>query len=184
MRRRHVPVARRQPFRDEAAGQEHFERLGDVALHLDARPVRRVARSAHRVHAPDGPTDAAPILGVELVERSPAHFREHGVVDPLDLAQGGPVADVDRRDGRNLGGRQVREERVLIEDRLARPAAGAIELHDQPPLVLQLDFIDAVLEGAKRQAAAGAAETSDLDRVQDAVGGQREKRRPGLPRHA
>jgi len=81
-------------------------------------------------------------------------------------------------------GHQVGQERVLVEDGLARPAARPIELDDQATLVFQLNLVDAVLERAQRQAAAGAAEAADLDRVQDAIGGQRKERRPGLPRHA
>jgi len=86
--------------------------------------MRRVPRGADRVHAADGPTDPAAILRVELVERAPAHLRERRVVDALDLAQGRARADVDRSDGRYLGGRQVRQERVLVQDRLAGQRPG------------------------------------------------------------
>ena len=61
---------------------------------------------------------------------------------------------------------------MLVEDGLARPAAGPVELHDQPPVVVQLDFVDPVLERAKRQAAARAAQAPHLDRVEHAVGSE------------
>ena len=71
------------------------------------------------MHPPDGPADPPTILRVELVERAPSHLRERRVVDSLDLAEGGAGADVDRRDGRHLGGREIGQERVLVENRLA-----------------------------------------------------------------
>src|SRR5439155_1569757 len=68
----------------------------------------------------------------------------------------------------------------LVDDRRARPAARAIELYDEAPLVLQLHLVDAVLEGAQRQAAAGAAEASHLDRLEHTVRGEGEEGRAGL----
>ena len=180
----HVAVPRRQPFGDELALHDDVERLHDVALLVEPPAVGRVARGPHRVHPADRAADPPAILGVELVERPPAHLGKRRVEDPFDLAQRPAVAQVDRRDRRHLGGHQIGEERVLVEDRLARPAARAVELDHEPPLVLQLYLVDAVLERAQRHAAAGAAKATHLDRVQDPVGGQSEKRRYGLAGHA
>src|SRR5207253_4343167 len=47
---------------------------------------------------------------------------------------------------------------------------GTIELHDQAPLVLELDLVDTVLEGTQRHAPTGAAQPPDLDRVEHAIG--------------
>ena len=121
-------------------------------------------RGADGMHAADGPADAAAVLGVELVERAAAHPGERGVEDAVRLVQRLAVAEIHRRHRGHLGGDQIRQEAMLVEDRLARPAAGAIELHDEAALVLQLDLVHAVLEGAQRQAAAGAAQAAHLDR--------------------
>jgi hypothetical protein len=102
------------------------------------------------VHAADGPPDAPAVLRIELVERAAANLREHGVEDAFDLAQGRARADVDRGHGRDLGSGEVAEERVLVQDGLPGPAAGPIELHDQPALVLELHLVDAILERSKR----------------------------------
>ena len=88
----------------------------------------------------------------------------------MDLRERGTGAEVHRWHGRQLGLRQLAKKRVLLEDRLARPAAGPIELHDQAPLVLELDLVDAVLEGTQRHAPAGAAQPPDLDGVEHAIG--------------
>ena len=138
------------------------------------------ARGAHGVHAADGAADQAPSLGIELVHDAPAHLRKHAVEDPVDLAERGPGAEVERRHHRKLGRRQLGEERVLVENRRLRPAARAMELDDQAALVLQLHLVDAVLERAQGQAAARAAQTADLDRVEHAVGGETEERRARL----
>jgi hypothetical protein len=71
------------------------------------------------VHAADRPADPAAIFGVELVERPPAHLWKRRVVDAFDLAQGRAGAEVDRGNGRDLGGRQVGQKRMLVENRLA-----------------------------------------------------------------
>src|SRR5262245_3528913 len=131
--------------------------------------MRRGARGADGVHAPDGAADVAALLGVELVERTAAHLGEGGVEDALDLVERAAGTEVERGDGGQLGGGEVQQEPVLVEDGLARPAARAIELHDESALVLELYLVDAVLEGAERKAAAGAAEPADLDRVEHAV---------------
>src|SRR5205814_630356 len=152
---RDLPIARREALGDEAALQQDLDRFADVGRRVEPQAVRRVARGAHRVHATDGPSDPASVLRIELIERAPADLRERGVVDPLDLAERRARAEVERRDRRYLGRREVREEPVLVEDRLARPAARPVELHDEAPLVLQLHLVHAVLEGPQRQAAAG-----------------------------
>src|SRR5204863_9040943 len=180
---RDVSIARREALGDEAALQQDLDRFADVGRRVEPQAVWRAARGAHRVHATDGPSDPTPVLGVELIERAPADLRECGVVDPLDLAERRARAEVERRDRRYLGGREVREEPVLVEDRLARPAARPVELHDEAPLVLQLHLVHAVLEGPQRQAAAGAAEAAHLDRLQDAVGREGEERRARLAGH-
>src|SRR3989442_5776172 len=115
-----------------------------------------------------------------VVGRAPGALGEGAEVDPFDPAGAPGGAGVERRAGRHVGGRQVRKEGVLVEDRRARPAARAIELYDEAPLVLQLHLVDAVLEGAQRQAAAGAAEASHLDRLEHTVRGEGEEGRAGL----
>ena len=179
---RDVAVARREVLGHEPARHQHLERLVDVARDVEPRPMLRLARGAHRVHPPDGAADPPAILRVELVERAPPHLREHRVVDALDLAERAAAAEVHGRHRRHLRLDQVRQEGVLVEERLARPAAGPVELDDEPPLVLQLHLVHAVLEGAQRQAAPGGAEPADLDRVEHAVGSEREEGRRGLAR--
>ena len=103
-----------------------------------------------------------------------------GIEDALDLVQRGAGAEIQRGHGGKLGVGEIQQEPVLVEDRLARPAAGAVELHDEAVLVHELDLVDAVLEGAEREAAAGVAEPACLDRVEDAVRGEGEEGRVGL----
>jgi hypothetical protein len=155
----------------------------DVALEAQRRAVRSRTRGADGVHAPDGAADVAPLLGVQLVERAAAHLGERGVEDALHLVQRRAGAEIERGHGRKLGVGEIQQEPVLVEDGLARPAAGAVELHDEAALVHELDLVDAVLEGAERQAAAGAAEPACLDRVEHAVRGEGEEGRVGLGGH-
>jgi hypothetical protein len=44
---------------------------------------------------------------------------------------------------------EIGEKRVLVEDRLPRPATGTVELHDDATLVVELDLVHAILEGAE-----------------------------------
>jgi hypothetical protein len=165
-----VAIASRERHGDELAGKNHVERLCHVEVHRQSWPVGRIVRGADRMHASDEPPDLAQQLVVAFLQRPTAHFRERGVVDPVDLGERGAGAEVHRWHGRQLRLRQLAKKRVLVENRLARPAAGTIELHDQAPLVLELDLVDAVLEGTQRNAPAGAAQPPDLDRVEDAIG--------------
>ena len=142
----------------------------------------RVPGRSHGVQASDEPADLAQALVVQLVEDAAADPGERRIEDPVDLRHRGPDAKIEGRHRRQLLGGQVGEERVLVEDGLARPASRPVELHDEAALVLQLDLVDAVLEGAQRQAAAGAAQAADLDRVEDAVGGQRVEAAAHQPR--
>jgi len=150
--------------------------FANVTLDGHSWPMRGGPRGADGVHAPDGPADPPPVLGVELVQRATAHLREGRVENAVDLVQRRAGAEIHRRDGGHFGRDKVEEEAVLVVDRRARPAAGPVELHDHPLLVLQLDLIHAVLEGAQRQAAPGGAQSADLDGVQHAIGGEREER--------
>src|SRR5262249_52928221 len=77
----------------------------------------------------------------------------------------------------------VQQEPVLVQDRLPGPAPGPVELQDEAALVLQLHLVDPVLEGAERQAAAGAAEPAHLDRLEHAGRREGEERRGGWGGH-
>ena len=149
-------VARPEVVGPEAALRQNLERLVDVALQGELRAVRRRPAGADRVHAPDRAADVPALLGVELVEGASPHLGERGVQDALDLVERVARAEVERRHGGELGGGQVQEEPVLVENRLARPAAGPVELHHEAALVLQLHLVHTVLEGPEREAAARA----------------------------
>ena len=172
----HVAVARPEVLGHEVALLDVAQRLVDVVLDAQRGAMRRRARGAHGVQAAQRAADVAAVLGVQLVERAATDARERGVVDPLDLVQRGALAEVHRGDGGHLGLGEVGEELVLVQDGLARPAAGAVELHDQAALVLQLHLVHAVLEGAQRQAAAGRAQAAHLDGVEHALGREGEER--------
>ena len=180
----HVAVARAQVLGHEAPLEDELEGLVDVVLDAELGTVRRGARGADGMHAADCAADATAVLGVELVERAATHLGERGVVDAVRLVQRLTGAEVHRRDRRHLGGDQVLQEAMLVQDRLARPAARAIELHDQAALVLQLHLVHAVLEGAQRQAAAGAAQAAHLNGIEHPVGGEGVEGRAGLGGHA
>jgi hypothetical protein len=64
----------------------------------------------------------------------------------------------------DLGVAEVGEERVLLEDRVARPAAGPVELHDDVALVLELEIVDTVLETVEREAVPPSARSPPLRR--------------------
>src|SRR5262249_46221827 len=171
-----VAITGREIARDEVTGHEDFERLVNVALDGHPWSVGCRARGADGVDAPDRAADAPAPLAVELVGHAATDLGKRRVEDGVDLAQRRALAEVERRDHRQLGLGEIPQERVFVQDRLARPPAGPVELHHEPPLVLQLHLVHAVLEGAQRQAAAGRAQAADLDGIEHAVGGEGEER--------
>src|SRR5947207_1158343 len=120
---RDVAIAGRERAGDELPGEQHVERLPDGAFDGEPRPVRRGAGGADRVQPSDRAPDAAPVLGVQLVERAPAHLREPGVEDAVDLVQRRAGAQVHGRDRGDFRRGELGQEAVLVLDRRPRPAS-------------------------------------------------------------
>ncbi len=85
------------------------------------------------------------------------------------------VGERARRADGDLGVRELREEAVLLQDLLPRPAPGAVELGDDAGAILALDLVDAVLERVQRVADAVAVDAGGLDGLDDLVRGQRQE---------
>src|SRR4029453_5118772 len=77
-----------------------------------------------------GPAAAAPL--------------EHGEAEAFVLEQRAAFMPHGRHD-RNLRGRELEREAVLLGDRRRAPALRPIELHDQRRAALQADLVDAIL---------------------------------------
>src|SRR2546422_1072568 len=93
-------------------------------------PIRQSSKSTRTGPSARAPDLPAP-LAVELVEDASTNLRERGIQDAVDLPERPADPDVARRHDRKLGGGQVGQERVLVENRLARPAARPVELDDE-----------------------------------------------------
>src|SRR4051812_4108079 len=89
----------------------------------------------YRVHPGEQPAHAPLLLKRELVRGASAHFGKERVIDAFGIpVQGAPVRKWDRRDGGYLGGREIRDQLVLLEDLRLAPATRAVKLGDAPLL--------------------------------------------------
>jgi hypothetical protein len=90
-------------------------------------------------------------------------------MDALDLAETPAARKPERRADRDLRGAQLLKEAVLVENRLAAPATGPVELDDDVRLVPEAEVVDAVLEAGERGAVARRLESPRLHRLQHPV---------------
>src|SRR5262249_36822138 len=81
-------------------------------------------------------------------------------------------AQIERPDRGDLGGGEISQERVLLQDGLARPSTGPIKLEDPSLAALQLDLVDPGCQPAERQAEASRAHARRLGGVEDSIGCQ------------
>jgi hypothetical protein len=132
--------------------------------------VGRLADGAHVVDPRQQAAEQGDLLVVELVRRAPAGAGPDGVVDALDLVECISVGEAQRCADGDLGLPKLGEEAVLVEDRLAAPAPGPVELHHDVPSPLEPQVVDPVLETGERRAVAGGIEAAGLHRREDAVG--------------
>ena len=88
---------------------------------------------------------------------------------PVASEFAGPARKHHRRDDRNLGGRQLQREVVLLENRLVAPASRPVELRDDRLAALDADLVDAVLVAAERKDPPIAQQAGGIDRIEDHV---------------
>ena len=82
---------------------------------------------------------------------------------------------------RNFELGQTREQAMLVEDGLFRPAAGPVKLRDYMATLFEFDVVDAILKGAHGKAAAGRTLTCLLYRFEDSFGCKRKEiHAPGI----
>jgi hypothetical protein len=149
--------------------------LPDVALAIEARPMADLEARGDVVEPADEHAQPACGGSVELVWSPSTPAIREAVVDPLDGLQGLAVGKrTDVGDGHFVLG-EGRQERVLLEDLVAGPAVGSVELGHDAAAVLQADLVDPVLEGVERVAQPRGLEAPRVDRVEDPVRGQAEE---------
>ena len=165
-----TPVARCAGRRQEAAALEQVERLESQVPRRQLAPVRNADALADRMDAGEQAPQHGHLVVAKLVGRATTRARPEREVDALHAVQRVTVVEAHRRTHRDLRVAQREEHPVLVEDRLARPAPGPVELRDHVAPVLEAQVVDAVLEGVQGQAMTRRRETAALDRVEHALG--------------
>jgi hypothetical protein len=127
-------------------------------------PPGLAAQVQARDEAPDLPQQAH----VVEFRNPPADPRADRETELAVAVQARP-AMAQRRDDRDVAGRQLEGEAMLLQDRRVAPAPRPVELDHDGPVVLEADLVDAVLVAVQGQQPAVAAQPEALHRVEDVV---------------
>ncbi len=174
-------VRRREVAAGEAARHDALvlhprQLLPHVDPRLQADAVRRLAPRADVVHPRHDHPQPLGERRVQLVRGAAAAPVGEAVPDVLDPPQRAAAGELAHRADRQLLGREVVEEAVLVEDLLLAPALRAVELGDDARAVGQLHLVDPVLEGVERVADRVDGEAAGLDCGEHPLGGQRQEK--------
>src|SRR5690606_21583422 len=168
--RRDAAVAVDEMGGNEAARLARLDRLAAERVRRQHRAVTKAARRTERVDAADDPAHVHALLGRRELGPPPAAPLEQREAITRVLVQR-LAAEHERRHDRHVALREVERELVLLEDRVVRPAPGAIELRHHEA-VADTDLIHAVLVARERDDAAVAFEADALHRLENEVRAQ------------
>jgi len=133
-------------------------------------------RRADVVDASQEPAQDRDLLVRELGGRTSARARPNRIVDALDLMECRTALKRKRRADGNLRFSQRREEGVLVENRFATPASGAVEFHDHVRSVFEVHIVHPIFEAGECGRMSRRAEAARLDGAQHPLGCQPKER--------
>ncbi len=155
--------------RNEVVREQEVARRDAECPDVERRTMAEIRAGANGVNASE--KAAHPLQGFAPVELRGAAAASRVDREPED---GGGVQRVpgedERRDDRNLARGELGDERVLLADRVVRPARGPVELRDNRSGILDADQVDAILVAPERLQPAVAHDADAVQGVEDAVG--------------
>src|SRR5690606_4672774 len=154
--------------------EEPGARLGAERIQIQRFPEAEGLGRADKVDAADEAADPLEHFGLLEVRRAPAAARIDGKVE-LAAVEEGVVVEEKRGDDRDFATGELERESVLLEDLLARPAAGPVELDDDRRAFVQIHLVDAVLVAVQREKPPVRTQAGVRARIEDRFG-----REPGI----
>lgn len=111
---------------------------------MDMDAVAGLMFRADEVHAGEKASELPPLGAGRFFEWSSSSFWKEGEIETIFFLKRLSVVASERRDDGNFGGGEFGDEFLFVFQRGAAPSSGAVELGDDPRVVLQFHFIDAV----------------------------------------
>src|SRR5579864_602502 len=166
----HRGVARREPLGKELTREHVRACVPTESLDTQARTHRESAQRPHLMKAREASPQELQRLGPIELRGAPPHPGKTGETE-LAIAHQRFTAERERSCHRELGGRQLAGELVLLEDLCVAPARRPVELEHQDA-ALSVQLVDAVFVAIEREQPSVGVESDRRCRVQHHIGGE------------
>ncbi len=134
-------------------GEQVIARILPEPLDVDAAALPEALAPADEMNAAEKAAHPFALGARAELRPAPAAPLEHGEAETVVLEQRAALLN-ERRHDRNLRGRELEREAVLLGDRGGAPALRPVKLGDQRRAALDADLVDAILVTVQREDAA------------------------------
>ena len=141
------------------------------AVDIQYRTMAERTRRPDGMQAPDHAPHPQPVIPQDQFRPATALARIERVAIAMPGLQRRVVVQ-QRSDHRNFLFRQFQRQGVLLQDRLAGPASGPVELRDDRRAFVEADLINAVFVAVEREKPAAGTPAALLDGIEQGVGCQ------------